>query len=574
MVRENAKETHPEKVGDAPPMPEAAFPTLTRAQLGRVRPLGKERVVAAGEGLFTEGEESYDFIVILEGSAAVYEDRAGERQIARDVGVNNFLGEMGLLLGETVYATAKMKEAGCILSLTPEALRELLGRDAELSNLILSAFAARRGIVSEGGSGLTIVGSRKDRDAVRLATFASRNYLPMRWLDLEDDVREAEAFLTQIGRTKASLEETGAIAVWGSETVLDNPSNFELARVIGFGSELASDEVVDLAIVGAGPGGLAAAVYGASEGLSTVVLDEVGAGGQAGSSSRIENYLGFPAGVSGTELASRAIVQARKFGAAFGMPHEAVSLGRNEDSYLLTLKDGGKVGARTVVIATGVYYRRLPLARLRDFEGVGVYYAATEMEARNCFSNTVAVVGGGNSAGQAAMFLSERAARVVLLIRGDDLRKSMSSYLADRVEASPRIDVMLHSEVRELHGEGGLEQVTIEHTDTGERETLQCPALFLFIGAVPRTEWVRSDCGDLTVATDAKGFIKTGLAVGDAERDASLWRGLTPSTFETSLPGVFAVGDVRSGSTKRVAGAVGEGSVAVKAVHDRLKMYK
>ena len=303
---------------------------------------------------------------------------------------------------------------------------------------------------------------------MRLATFASRNYLPVRWLDLENDIEEAKAFLTQLGRTLESLKDTGAIAVWGSETVLDNPTNFELARVIGFGSELTSNDVVDLAIVGAGPGGLAAAVYGSSEGLSTVVLDEIGAGGQAGSSSRIENYLGFPAGVSGGELASRAIVQARKFGAAFGMPHEAVSLRRNEDSYLLTLKDGGRVSARTVVIATGVYYRRLSLARLRDFEGVGVYYAATEMEARNCFGNTVAVVGGGNSAGQAAMFLSGRAARVALLIRGDKLRKSMSSYLADRVEASSNIDVMLHSEVRELHGHQGLERITTEHTDTGE----------------------------------------------------------------------------------------------------------
>ena len=549
-----------------------AFPKLSGAQLERIRPLGEVSAVEAGDILFSEGQARYNWIVILEGVAKIFEDKTGQRQIANDFEPRHFLGEMGLLLGETVYATARMETAGRVLSLTPDALRNLLGRDPELSTLILSTFAARRGVVAEGGSGLTIVGSRTNRDAVRLATFASRNYLPSRWLDLESDLSEARAFLTQTGYTLESLSGVGALAVWGSETVLENPSNLHLARTIGMGVEPAPDKIMDLAVVGAGPGGLAAAVYGASEGLSTVVLDAVGVGGQAGTSARIENYLGFPAGLSGTDLASRAVVQARKFGAEFVMPREVVRLCRTPDSYRLELADGAEVCARAVVIASGVDYRRLPLERLEEFEGAGVYYAATETEARACAGATVAVVGGGNSAGQAAMFLSERSARVKLILRGGDLRKSMSSYLANRVVETEKIEVLLHSEVHALHGAERLEAITPQ-TEAGVRERFDCPGLFLFIGAAPRTEWLRPSAGGLSVKLDDKGFVKTGFDLFGAKRDSGLWKELRPSTFETSLPAVFAVGDVRSGSTKRVAGAVGEGSVAVKAVHDRLELY-
>lgn len=550
-----------------------AFPKLSDAQLDRVRPLGEVRAVEAGDVLFSEGQARYDWFIILEGVAKIFEDKTGQRQLANDFEPRHFLGEMGLLLGESVYATARMETAGQVLSLTPDALRNLLGRDPELSTLILSTFAARRGVVAEGGSGLTIVGSRTNRDVVRLATFASRNYLPSRWLDLESNLEEASTFLTQTGRTLESLAAVGALAVWGSETVLENPSNLELARTIGMGVEPTPDKIMDLAVVGAGPGGLAAAVYGASEGLSTVVLDAVGVGGQAGTSARIENYLGFPAGLSGTDLASRAVVQARKFGAEFVMPREVVRLCRNLDSYRLELADGAEVCARAVVIASGVDYRRLPLERLEEFEGAGVYYAATETEARACAGATVAVVGGGNSAGQAAMFLSERSSGVKLILRGGDLRKSMSSYLANRVVETENIDVLLRSEVGALHGEESLEAITVRNSDTGRSEHFECPSLFLFIGAAPRTEWLRPSVGGLSVTLDEKGFIKTGFDLIDTEFDDGPWKELRPSTFETSLPAVFAVGDVRSGSTKRVAGAVGEGSVAVKAVHDRLALY-
>lgn len=546
-----------------------AFPKLTDAQLNRVRALGAVRDVKAGDVLFSEGQVRYDWIVVLEGVARIFEDVATSRQIALDFEPRHFLGEMGLLLGETVYATAVMATDGHILSLSPDSLRDLLGRDPELSSLILGTFAARRGIVAEGGSGLTIIGSRTNKNALRLATFANRNYLPSRWLDTESNVEEVTTFLEQTGRNIDDLKKVGAFAVWGSETILENPSNLDLARCVGLGIEPTPDQIMDLAVVGAGPGGLAAAVYGSSEGLKTVVLDAVGVGGQAGTSARIENYLGFPSGLSGSDLASRAVVQARKFGAEFVMPREVARLQRDAESYKLELSDGASVCARAVIIASGADYRKLPLDRLSDFEGAGVYYAATETEARGCVGATVAVVGGGNSAGQAAMFLSERTAKVNLIIRGDDLRKSMSSYLVERVESTPNISVLKQTVVKALHGDEALQAITVKSTDTEELERFACPSLFLFIGAAPRTEWLAADADGLSVALDDKGFIKTGLSLAST-LDTDLWGDRQPSTFETSLPAVFAVGDVRSGSTKRVAGAVGEGSVAVKAVHDWL----
>lgn len=553
------------------PNDERYFPKLTDAQIDRIRPFATEINLSTGDNLFTEGEKHYDFYVILDGAAVIYEDIACTKAMTQSFGPHHFIGEMGLLTGEGVFATCQMVAGGSVLKVTPDALRELLGRDQELSDFILRTFANRRDYVAETDSGFTIVGSRNNKDAIRLATYGQRNYLPMRWLDFEGTIQETKAFLTNLGRSRASVEAVGAIAVWG-QTVLDNPTNLQTAKTIGTAVEMASSDVVDLAIVGAGPGGLAAAVYGASEGLRTVLIDAVGAGGQAGSSSRIENYLGFPAGLSGAELANRAIVQARKFGAQFVMPQEVIRLQRNENSYRLDLLDGGDVCARTVVIASGVQYRRLPIDNLQRLEGAGIFYATTEMEARICVGKTVFVVGGGNSAGQAAMFLAARADKVLILIRGDDIRKSMSSYLADRIDEMANIEVMFHTEVREVAGAEFLESIVIEHNQSGERQTVETPALFLFIGAIPRVDWLQIEDG-LSIAMDGKGFIKTGFSLAKDELDSTAWHGLTPSTFETSLPGVFAVGDVRSGSTKRVAGAVGEGSVAVKAVHERLALY-
>ena len=547
-------------------------PVLTDEQIGRLRRAGRERSVTEGEILFREGDPSYDFFVVLDGEVKVYEDVDCLRPILDEpVTAGQFLGEMGLVLGENTYATARAETDGRVVQVPADAFRDLLGRDTDLGETILSAFAVRRGFITDAASGLTLIGAHADPDAIRLAEFGRRNYLPLRWLDQEDDAEAAREALATAGRD--ALPEH-PVVIWGTETVLDNPTNLELAEAVGLGVEVPPDKTADVAIIGAGPAGLAAAVYGASEGLQTVVIDEIGPGGQASWSSRIENYLGFPAGISGTELATRATVQARKFGACVLTPRRATGLGRDGDAYTIALGDGPTVRARTVVIATGAHYNRLPLAGMRTYEGAGVYYAATEMEARGCEGRTVLVVGGGNSAGQAAMFLSERAARVLLLLRGDDLGKSMSRYLADRIEASECIEVRRTTEARALCGDGGehpaLASVEIENTETGETETVETPGLFVFIGASPCTDWLRGD-GDrkLGVAMDDRGFVLAGAAVPD-EALSDAWDGARPSVFETCLRGVFAVGDVRAGSTKRVAGAVGEGSVAVKAVHTRL----
>lgn len=545
-------------------------PTLSDDQIRRLAAAGEEREVAQGEILFREGDPGYDFFVVLDGAVVVYADLECERPITKEpIGPGRMLGEMGLLLGESVYATARVEEPGRVLRVPAEAFRELLGRDTDLAETILSIFAARRGLVAEGASGLTLVGAQTDPDAVRLAEFARRNYLPIRWLTPDDD--ETASVLAEAGRD-ADLD--GPIVVWGTETILDAPTNLELADAVGIVGEMPEHETADLLVIGAGPAGLAAAVYGASEGLKTVIVDEVGPGGQAGASSRIENYLGFPAGLSGTELATRATVQARKFGACLVTPRRATGLGRDGDAYTIALGDGPTLRGRTVVVATGATYNRLPLPNLRHFEGAGVYYAATEMEARGCDQRTVVVVGGGNSAGQAAMFLSERSQRVLLLLRGADLGESMSRYLADRIETSDVVEVRTHTEVRQLHGDEteheALAAVTVENTETGDEERIETPALFVFIGASPCTDWLKGDGEDrLGVALDDNGFILAGADV-PAEALSEAWGDDRPAPFETCLRGVFAVGDVRSGSTKRVAGAVGEGSVAVKAVHTRL----
>ena len=565
----------------AAPMADRAFsPVLTDAQTDRLRRAGRERAVRAGDLLFREGEPSYDFFVVLEGEVQVFEDLACERPLGDEpVTAGQFLGEMGLLLGESVYATARAETDGRVVQVPAERFRELIGRDTDLADTVLSAFARRRGAIADGASGLTLIGAHADPDAVRLAEFGRRNYLPLRWLDQDADAEAACAALDSLGLERLPEHP---VVIWGTQTVLDNPTNLELAEAVGIADELPDDTTADLLVIGAGPAGLAAAVYGASEGLTTIVVDEVGPGGQASWSSRIENYLGFPAGITGVELATRATVQARKFGACFVTPRRATGLGRDGDAYTVALGDGPTLRGRTVVVATGAHYNRLPLPNLRQFEGAGVYYAATEMEARGCEGRTVVVVGGGNSAGQAAMFLSERAARVLLLLRGDDLGKSMSRYLADRIEACGTIEVRTHTEARALRGDSGSESgagsaehpalasVTLENTETGETEHVDTPALFVFIGASPCTTWLQGDGEQrLGVAMDAKGFLLAGADV-PSECLGDAWGEARPSTFETSLRGVFAVGDVRSGSTKRVAGAVGEGAVAVKAVHTRL----
>ena len=433
------------------------------------------------------------------------------------------------------------------------ALRELVVAEPGIGDLILRAYLARRALLIGLGAGPRVIGSRFSPDTRRLRVFLVRNRLPHGFIDLEDD-RSADALLRHL---HVEPHET-PIVLRGRE-MLRNPSNAELARALGLHPPSKSEHVCDLLVVGAGPAGLAASVYGASEGLSTVTIDAVAAGGQAGTSTRIENYLGFPSGISGMDLAERARVQADKFGARLLVPAEAIDFCRQDDHYRARIADGESVEARTVVIATGARYRQLQVPRLDELVGLGVYYAATPMEAAMCRGAHVAVVGGGNSAGQAAVFLSQHVERVTLMIRGDDLGRTMSRYLIDQIERIPAIELRTRTEVAELVGERSVDDVLVRDNGTGETTRLGATALFIFIGADPRTRWLEGE-----VTLDDKGFVLTGDAALDGQAEAP------PLILETSKPGVFAVGDVRAGSTKRVASAVGEGSMAVRLVHQHL----
>jgi thioredoxin reductase (NADPH) len=525
-----------------------AFPRLSQEQIERLSAHGDRRTVEAREVLFHAGDTDYDFFVVLRGKVATESDDG----VIAVHGPGRFLGELSLLTGQAAFFTAIVREPGEVLVVPVARLRALVGADPALGDVILRAYLLRREMLIGLGAGIKIVGSRFSPATRRLREFAVRNRLPHRWIDLEDDP-DAEALLRSLG---IGPDET-PVVIWGGDRVLRNPSIEQLARVIGLKpASMPSQEVWDLIIAGAGPSGLAAAVYGASEGLTTVVLDAIAVGGQAGTTMRIENYLGFPAGISGIELATRASIQASKFGARVAVPADAASLSLDHGNHIVGLADGTSLVGRAVVIATGAQYRRLNVPDLERFESVSVFYEATLMEALVCAGDPVVVVGGGNSAGQAALFLARHATRVRLLIRGGDLRKDMSRYLADRIDTSDAIDVLTHTEVRELVGDergGALEALIVEDNRTGERRSLDAKALFVFIGAEPCTPWLAGE-----IAMDPKGFVLTGAEAG------------AQSILQTSRPGVLAVGDVRSGSIKRVASAVGEGSMAVRLVHDHL----
>jgi thioredoxin reductase (NADPH) len=539
-----------------------AFPRLTDEQIEALSRYGIRRPTRAGEVLFREGDGSCDFFVVLEGLVAAVEGFGREERVIGVHGPGRFLGELSLLTGQAVFVTAVVREPGEVLVVTVDRLRELVSQDLVLGDLILRAYLIRRSMLIDLGTGFRMVGSRYSADSRRLREFAARNRLPHRWVDLEEDPG-AETLLRQLGVTP---DET-PVVIWRGNQVLRNPTNAELARALGLRGPASPEAVCDLVVVGGGPAGLAAAVYGASEGLETVVLDAVATGGQAETSTRIENYLGFPLGITGAELADRAVIQAERFGARITVPAEATALQPCGEGYAVRLGDGEAVVARTVVIATGARYRKLDVPRLEEFEGEGVYYAATPLEAQMCRGRPVVVVGGGNSAGQATMFLADHAPHVKLLLRGDDLGKSMSRYLADRIERCPRVEVVRHAEVRELIGDGALEAIVVEDTRTGARSRVETGALFVFIGADPNVAWL----GD-AVALDDRGFILTGAEAARARgAETAGHPGRDPFLLETSLPGVFAAGDVRSGSIKRVASAVGEGSMAIRLVHERLE---
>jgi thioredoxin reductase (NADPH) len=535
-----------------------AYPRLSEQQIAALAPHGRRRAIQPGDVLFRAGDQDYDFHVILEGLVAMVEELGGDQRVLAVHGPGRFLGELSMLTHQAIFVSAVAREHGAVLSVPVDRLRQLVARDTALGDLVLRAFILRRSLLIELKAGLRIIGSRFSPDTQRLREFAARNRIPHSWTDLETD-KAAEDLLSKLG---VAPEET-PVVIW-REHVLRNPSNAALARAIGLTAARAPKALCDLIVVGAGPAGLGASVYGASEGLDTVVLDAIATGGQAGTSPRIENYLGFPSGVSGSELAERATLQAEKFGARITVPGRATHLERHDDHYVIGMEDGESVHGRTLVIATGARYRRLPARNLERFEATSVYYAATLVEAQLCRGDAIAIVGGGNSAGQASLFLSDQAPRVHLLVRGDDLGESMSRYLVDQIERSDRITVHLHVEVRELLGDEVLEALLVEDRHTHEQQTVTARALFVFIGAEPHTGWL-----DGQVALDSRGFILTGVdarpptANGEAPpRD--------PLLLETSLPGVFAAGDVRFGSTKRVASGVGEGAMAIRLVHEHL----
>jgi thioredoxin reductase (NADPH) len=536
---------------------------LREDQIEVLRSYGQTRETEAGQVLFRAGDSSNDFFVVLEGEVEVIDDFAGEVRTIGVFGAGTFLGDLHMLTGQGVPLSAVVSVGGELLAIPRERLKEVVTEEFDLSNIILDTFLARRSFLMRTGVGLRIIGSRHSSDATRLREFATRNRLPHVWIELEEDRNKAEALLERFG---AKPSET-PVAIWQGKDVLKNPTNPELARTMGLKVDVPRERTYDLVVVGAGPAGFGAAVYGASEGLSTLALESVALGGQAGTSSRIENYLGFPVGLSGFELASRALAQADKFGAQTAVPEEAVSLRRENGHYRIGLYEGGEIVARSVIAATGARYRRLDVPGLERFEGVSVHYAATEAEVQRFEGEEVVVVGGGNSAGQAAVYLAGRTRRVYLLIRGGDLGKGMSRYLVDRVTNAENVELLANTEVRELVGEDRLEGIVVEHNRSGVRRTLDARALFVFIGAEANTGWLKR-----TVELDERGFVLTGRELDGSALDEDAWRERSrePFLLETSLPGVFAAGDVRSGSIKRCASAVGEGAMAVSLVHQYL----
>jgi thioredoxin reductase (NADPH) len=533
-----------------------AFPVLSPGQLAEVASFGSEQPVAAGQLLFEAGEASYQLFVVLEGEAEVVRLDDAEASPIAVYGPGGFVGELNLLTGQRRFLTARVTRSGRVLVIEQEEFRRLMSLRPALAETIFSALVARREILRSGDAALAIriVGSRYSPEAMALRSFAEHSRLAHAWIDVEDE-DDVDALLTSMGLRR---EDIPAV-ITDSET-LRRPTPAIFAEHLGLAYQPTPGYIFDLVVVGSGPAGLAAAVYGASEGLRTVSLDAVAIGGQAGASSRIENYTGFPNGISGGDLASRAAVQAMRLGARLNAPCDVAGLRAETGFHAVVLGDGSEIPTRAVIVASGARYRRLAVDDLERFEGTGVYYAATDLEARACDGTSVLVIGGGNSAGQAAIYLGQHNCKVTLAIRRDDLTQTMSQYLIERIDADPKIDLLTGVEVQRLAGGDHLEQVTLSHTATGREQTIPSSGLFCFIGATPATGWLGAD-----VLLDEDGFVLT-----DRQLPSSLRGAADRLPFETSVPGVFAAGDVRHGSLKRVAAAVGEGSSAVRSVYERL----
>jgi thioredoxin reductase (NADPH) len=538
-----------------------AFPVLTAAQIDRVLPMGKVRQVQRDEILFEPGDTNVSFFVLLSGSMEIVQpDLTGERPIATHAR-GEFTGEMTMISGHRCLVLGRTTEPGEFLELTGDGLRSLIAKDAELSEIFMRAFILRRlELIRRGQGNFILMGSRHSAKTLQLREFLSRNGHPYTYVDLDTDRTSQEL----LDRFEIKLDEI-PVVICNKHGVLRNPTVQQLADGLGFNSGINESQLRDLIIVGAGPSGLAAAVYAASEGLDTLVIEIAAPGGQAGSSSKIENYLGFPTGVSGLELAVRAITQAEKFGAKMMLAHGVARLDCDSRPYNVVLDNGNRLAARSIVISTGAQYNKPRIPNLEKFAGQGIYYGATYMESQLCEQEDIVVVGGGNSAGQAAVFLSQTASKVHMLVRSGQLSDTMSRYLIQRIEENPAIELHFKTEIVDLEGDAHLERVTWRSNASGETSTNEIRHVFIMAGASPRTDWL-SGC----LALDNKGFILTGRDL-DAATETPVWPlARPPQMLETSLPGVFAVGDVRSGNVKRVAAAVGEGSIAISLVHRAL----
>jgi thioredoxin reductase (NADPH) len=538
---------------------ELTFPTLTPEQIERIAAHGHVRPVRAGEVLIEAGDSVVPFLVVTSGRVEIVRLSGDTETLIAVHGPGQFSGETNMLSGRRSLFRARAAEPGEVIQLDREQMLSLVQNDAEIGEILMRAFIFRRvELIAHGIGDVVLIGSNHCAGTLRVREFLTRNGHPYSYLDLDRDSGVQEL----LDQFHVGVEDV-PILICRGEVVLRNPTDQQIAECLGFNDAIDQSHIRDLVVVGAGPSGLAAAVYGASEGLDVLVLESSFPGGQAGSSSRIENYLGFPTGISGQELTARAYTQAQKFGAQLLVAKGASRLACARQPYALEIEGGPRISARTVVIATGARYRKLSLPDLSRFEGAGMYYGATFMEAQLCSGEEVIVVGGANSAGQAAVFLAQTARHVHMLVRSDGLAETMSRYLIRRIETNPAITLRTRTEIVGLEGGNHLERVTWRDSQTGAMETRDIRHVFVMTGATPSTGWL-GDC----LALDEKGFIKTGPDLSREELDAADWPlARTPYLLETSLPGVFAVGDVRGGSVKRVASAVGEGSISVSFVH-------
>ncbi len=541
---------------------EQIFPTLTSAQIARVGKHGRTRTVRSGEVLVEQGDRAIPFFVVISGELEAVRPTGTTENLLLIVRAGQFTGELSTLSGRRAMARIRVRQDGEIIELARESFLTLVQTDAELSEILMRAFILRRvELLAQGIGDATLVGSSHSADTLRIKEFFTRNGHPYTYIDLE---READV-QSVLDHFRVSVAETPVVICRG-ETVLRNPKNREIADCLGFNEAVDGTRLRDLVIVGAGPAGLASAVYGASEGLDVLLLETYSPGGQAGSSSRIENYLGFPTGISGNELAGRAYTQAQKFGAQMLLT-TGTRLTCDRKPYEVEVEDGTKIPARAIVIATGARYAKLPIENLSRFEGAGIYYGATFVEAQVCSGEEVIVVGGGNSAGQAAVFLAGSTKHVYMLVRGAGLTDTMSKYLIRRIEQTPNISLLIHTEIVSLKGLDHLEGVRWRNAETGKTEERNIAHVFVMTGAAPNTGWLNG-----CVTLDSKGFVKTGPDLSPEELAGAHWPlSRRPYLLETSLPGVLAVGDVRGGNVKRVASAVGEGSIAISFVHQVLR---